>query len=168
MRWRRKLTCYVVRLLAFAAQAFYDNDGVHIYIVLWKNYYYVLLKNCLIFQWLDMMFHFGCFTRGGIKMRIFLFEKYPGCFLNFTILRVKHPTHHPTPPRDKVFSESTRSLLEIPFQGKRLQMSSFEHPNLQEMLQLQGKRLHIYIYKTYMGLHTCFSFRGQAPWPPLQ
>ena len=47
-----------VRLLAFAAQAFYDNDGVHIYIVLWKNYYYVLLKNCLIFQWLDMMFHF--------------------------------------------------------------------------------------------------------------
>ena len=58
---------------------------------------------------------------------------------------------------------NSRSLLEIPFQGKRLQMSSFEHPNLQEMLQLQGKRLHIYIYKTYMGLHTCFSFRGQAP-----
>jgi len=33
---------------------------------------------------------------------------------------------------------NSRSLLEIPFQGKRLQMSSFEHPNLQEMLQLQG------------------------------
>ena len=66
---------YVVRLLAFAAQAFYDNDGVHIYIVLWKNYYYVLLKNCLIFQWLDMMFHFGCFTRRrGIKMRIFVLQ----------------------------------------------------------------------------------------------
>ena len=31
------------------------------------------------------------------------FKKYPGYFLNFTILRVKHPTHHPTHPGIRYF-----------------------------------------------------------------